>query len=84
MRDRLSVRTGQLLLPSWAGRRVLRKLRDAGRALKWPQTSMLETHSFRSGAARAIVEARGTFVQLLNAGQWVNGAIHPIMCELLH
>ena len=53
---------------------VLTELRAAGRAGGWPQAEKLGTRSIRRGAARAILEAGGSFAQLLRAGQWHSSA----------
>ena len=53
---------------------VLTELRSVGRAGGWPQAEKLGTHSIRRGAARAILEAGGSFAQLLRAGQWHSSA----------
>ena len=61
---------GQPLSPKRKGKLVLTELRSLARAGGWAQASKLGTHSVRRGAARAILEAGGSFSQLLRAGQW--------------
>ena len=62
--------TGKHLFPTWTGKLVLTELRPLARAGGWTQAAKLGTHSVRRGAARAILEAGGSFSQLLRAGQW--------------
>ena len=65
---------GQPFCPTWTGELVLAELRSLARAGGWAQASNLGTHSVRRGAARAILEAGGSFPQLLGAGQWHSSA----------
>ena len=71
------------LFPGWNGKRALTGLRafDAGR--NWPRGAKLGTHSFRRGAARAILEAGGSFPQLLRSGQWRSSA-YQLYLDLGH
>ena len=57
-------------LPRVGGESVLTELRSAAHLGGWAQATKLGTHSVRRGAARAILEAGGSFSQLLRAGQW--------------
>ena len=61
---------GQPVFPGWTGKSVLTELRSAAHLGGWAQVTKLGTHSIRQGAARAILEAGGSFSQLLRAGQW--------------
>ena len=65
---------GQPLFPTWTGKLVLAELRPLARAGGLAQPSKLSSHSVRRGAVRAILEARGSFSQLLRAGQWRSSA----------
>ena len=65
---------GRPTLPAWTGRSVLAELRPAARLGGWVQAMKLGAHSVRRGAARAILEAGGSFSQLLRAGQWHSSA----------
>ena len=69
-----STPVGQPLFPSWTGKLVLTELRSVAHASGWTQAAKLGTHSVRRGAARAILEAGGSFSQLLRAGQWHSSA----------
>ena len=72
IRQRASV--GEALFEGWAGKRVLSDLRDFAMGREWPRATKLGTHSFRRGAARAILEAGDSFSQLLRSGQWRSSA----------
>ena len=61
---------GELLFPGWNGKRVLSDLRGFAAEREWPRGARLGTHSFRIGAAKAALEAGGSFSQLLRSGQW--------------
>ena len=63
----------------WAGRRALSELRAFAEARNWPRSEKLGTHSFRRGAARAVLGARGSFSQLLRSGQWRSSAYQPYL-----
>ena len=60
---------GDPLFPGWAGKKVTSELRPFAEGRNWPRGEKLGTHSFRGGAARAILEAGGPFSQLLRSGQ---------------
>ena len=47
------------------------ELRDFGELQKWHGAGRLGTHSFRKGAARAMLEVGGSFSQLLRAGPFL-------------
>ena len=53
---------------------MLSELRYFAEGREWPRATKLGTHSFRRGAARAILEAGGSFSQLLRSGQWRSAA----------
>ena len=61
--------TGERLVLGWAGEKVLTELRAFGELREWRGAGRLGTHSFKRGAARAILEAGGSFSQLLRAGE---------------
>ena len=61
---------GQLIFPTWTGKLVLTELPSVAHFGGWAQASKLGTRSVRRGAARAFLEARGSFSQRLRAGQW--------------
>ena len=65
---------GGPLLEGWAGKRVPSDLRDFAAGREWPRGAKLGAHSFRRGAARTILEAGGSFSQLLRSGQWPSSA----------
>ena len=65
---------GGALFEGWTGKRVLAELRYFAEGREWPRANRLGTHSFRRGAARAILEAGGSFAQLLRPGQWHSSA----------
>ena len=65
---------GDPLFPGWAGRGVLSGFRTFAEGRNWPRGEKLGTRSFRRGAARAILEAGGSFPQLLRSGQWRSSA----------
>ena len=68
------VRAGDMLFPGLSGPRFTDKLRNMARHLGWERSEKLGSHSIRRGAARAILEAGGSFAQLLKAGQWHSSA----------
>ena len=74
---------GGPLFPGRAGNNVLTELRASAWARKWPRSDKLGTHSFRRGAARAILEAGGSFSQLLRLGQWRSSA-YKLYLDLGH
>ena len=53
---------------------VLTEFREFGEPKEWHGAGRLGTHSFRRGAARAILEAGVPFSQLLRSGQWRSSA----------
>ena len=63
-------REGPRAFEGWAGKRVLSDLRGFAAGREWPRAAELGTHSLRRGAARAILEAGGSFSKLLRSGQW--------------
>ena len=58
---------------------MLAELRYFAEGREWPRANKLGTHSFRRGAARAILEAGGPFSQLLRSGQWRSSAYQPYL-----
>ena len=68
------VRAGQMLFPGLTGPLFTDKLRRMARSLGYEKAERLGSHSIRRGAARAILEAGGSFAQLLKAGQWHSSA----------
>ena len=74
---------GDPIFPGWNGERVLSDLRGFAAGRNWPRGGKLGTHSFRRGAARAILEARGSFPQLLRSGQWRSSA-YQLYLDLGH
>ena len=68
------VRAGDMLFPGLTGPRFTDKLRRMARSLGWEKAERLGSRSIRRGAARAILEAGGSFAQLLMAGQWHSSA----------
>ena len=74
---------GEPLFPGWNGKRVLSELRDFAAGREWPRGGKLGTLSFRRGAARAILEAGGSFSQLLRSGQWHSSA-YQLYLDLGH
>ena len=53
---------------------MLSELRDFAAGREWPREGKLGPHSFRRGAARAILEAGASFSQRLRSGQWRSSA----------
>ena len=74
---------GGALFEGWAGKRVLSELRYFAEGREWPRATKLGAHSFRGGAARAILEAGGSFSQLLRSGQWRSSA-YQLYLDLGH
>ena len=74
---------GGALFEGWTGKRVLSELRFFAEGRGWPRANKLGTHSFRRGAARAILEAGGSFSQLLRSGQWHSSA-YQLYLDLGH
>ena len=74
---------GDPIFPGWNGERVLSDLRGFAAGRNWPRGGKLGTHSFRRGAARAALEARGSFSQLLRSGQWRSSA-YQLYLDLGH
>ena len=74
---------GEPLFPGWAGKRVMSELRAFAEARNWPRSEKLGTRSLRRGAARAILEAGGSFSQLLRSGQWHSSA-YQLYLDLGH
>ena len=74
---------GGLLFPGRNGKRALSELRDFAAGREWPRGGKLGTHSFRMGAARAILEAGGSFPRLLRSGQWRSSA-YELYLDLGH
>ena len=66
-----------MLFPGISGPGFTDRLRTMARQLGWGRSEKLGSHSIRRGAARAILEAGGSFAQLLRAGQW-----HSSACRL--
>ena len=66
---RLLAAVGEPLFPGWAGRKVLPEFGALAGTRNWPRNDKLGTHSFRGGAARAVLGAGGTSSQLLRSGQ---------------
>ena len=66
---------GEPIFPSFQSRNLLRRLREGGARLNWPLADKLGTHSFRRGAARALMSAVGTWLQLRRAGQLRGNAV---------
>ena len=62
---------------------MLSELRYFAEGREWPRANRLGTHSFRRGAARAILEAGGSFAQLLRSGQWHSSA-YQLYLDLGH
>ena len=62
---------------------MLSELRYFAAGREWPRAAKLGTHSFRRGAARAILEAGGSFSQLLRSGQWRSSA-YQLYLDLGH
>ena len=50
------------------------KLGSAARQCGWAMPERFGTHSIRREAARAMLEAGGSFAQLLKAGRWHSSA----------
>ena len=71
---RRRVMTGEKLFPNITGSTFVSSLRCMARQLGWEKSERLGAHSIRRGAARAILDAGGTFAQLLKAGQWHSSA----------
>ena len=71
---RRRVRTGDKLSPGVSGPGFADRSRSLDRRLGWDRAERLGPHSIRRGAARAILEAGGSFAQLLKAGQWHSSA----------
>ena len=74
---------GDTLFLGWNGKRALSGLRGFAAGRNWPRGGKLGTHSFRRGAARAILEAGGSFPQLLRSGQWRSSA-YQLYLDLGH
>ena len=74
---------GGALFEGWAGKRVLSELRYFAAGRERARAAKLGTHSFRRGAARAILEAGGSFSQLLRSGQWHSSA-YQLYLDLGH
>ena len=66
--------TGEKLFPNITGSTFVSSLRCMARQLGREKSERLGAHSIRRGAARAILDAGGTFAQLLKAGQWHSSA----------
>ena len=78
VRDRVDV--GELMFPFFQSRNLTRHLRERGARCSlltphWPAAHKLGTHSFRRGAARALMPGGGSDAQLLRAGQWRGHAV---------
>ena len=80
---RQRVPVGGALFEGWTGKRVLAELRYFAEGREWPRAARLGTHSFRRGAARAILDAGGSFAQLLRSGQWHSSA-YQLYLDLGH
>ena len=74
---------GGALFEGWNGKRVLSDLRDFAAGREWPRAAKLGTNSVRRGAARAMLEAGGSFPQLLRSGQWRSSA-YQLFLDLGH
>ena len=68
-------RTGGKLSPGASGPGFTDRLRSLARRLGWERAERLGPLSIRRGAARAILEAGGSFAQLLKAGHWHSSAL---------
>ena len=66
--------TGGQLFSGWAGKKISTELRSFGESRERHGAGRLGTHSCRRRAARAMLEAGGSFSQLLRAGQWRSSA----------
>ena len=62
---------------------MISELRFFAAGREWPRANKLGTHFFRRGAARAILEAGGSFSQLLRSGQWHSSA-YQLYLDLGH
>ena len=60
--------TGAELFPVWAGKNVLADLCAVAQQRGWDRTEKSGAHSFRRGAARAILSAGGSSAEPLKAG----------------
>ena len=56
-------------------------LRCDATALELPHVERLSTHALRRGMARDIVDAGGSLVTLLRAGEWRSGAFAAYLRE---
>ena len=74
---------GEQLFPGCAGEKALAELREFEELKDWREAGRLGAHSFRRGAARAILEAGGSFSQLPRSGQWRSSA-YQLYLDLGH
>ena len=68
---------GEPLLGSWKAQRVLQEIRAFAQPKDWYWGERMGTHSFRRGAARAVLGAGGSLSKLLRSGQWHSSAYQP-------
>ena len=80
---RQMVSAGVPLFPTLSGEKVLSELRTFAGSKNWPRSAKLGAHSFRRGAARAVLEAGGPFSQLLRSGQRHSSA-YRLYLDLRH
>ena len=64
----------ETLSPGWTVKKPLQELRSFTRNKEWRDGGGAGRHSFRRGAARAILEAGGSVSCLLRSGQWRSSA----------
>ena len=72
---------GEELFPGWAGQKVLSELRRFANLKAWRGANRLGAHPLRRGAARATLEAGGSFPQLLRPGQ-LHSSAHQLYLDL--